>query len=157
MVRAFTVEICSVQESFILSHLSTRGLSARPGMGSPRSSGLETISFRTCQVPGSGTRGEKERERERELQSDNFALQLLSDALGQLWNIRRPNRERLVAAPQRGAGGRLAQDHRPVGRAGELRGQPGQYSGGHQGHLCLHQKQTASSFPCSSGDDPGNI
>ena len=58
MVRAFTVEICSVL--IILSHLSTRGLSARPGMGSPRSSGLETISFRTCQVPGSGTRGERE-------------------------------------------------------------------------------------------------
>ena len=127
-------------------------------MESPRSSGWETISFRTCQVPGSGTRGERERVTDRRTDtSPIFTLQLLSDALGQLWNIRRPNRERLVAAPQRRAGGRLAQDHRPVSRPGELRGQSGHHSGGDQGNLCLHQKQTASSIPCSSGDNPSNI
>ena len=38
--------------------ISTRGLSARPETGSLRWSGSETISFRTYQVPGSGTRGQ---------------------------------------------------------------------------------------------------
>ena len=153
MVRAFTVEICSgVNYLFSAPKVYQRGQGrgARGSLGG-RQSHSELVKF-----PHLGLQV-----RERELIrvtkiTNNFTLQLLPDALSKLWNIRGPNRERLVAAPQWGAGGRLAQDHRPLSRAGELRGQSGHYSGGDQGHLCLHQEQTASSIPCSSGDDPGN-
>ena len=157
MVRHFTVEMSSVVNWSLFSSQHQRFISeARDGEPEVLWVGDNLIqNLSSSRIWDS--RWER-RERNTEWQHHhNLYLQLLSDALGQLWNIWRPNRERLVEASQWGAGGRLAQDHRPVRRPGELRGQCGNYSGGDQGHLCLHQEQTASSFPCSSGENPGNI